>query len=372
MADKELKLKTSWKAQVTKIHFGIHHALSTRLPELIEESERKVVIITDEHIEKLYKRDLEVLDVGIFSFPPGENFKTRETKAMLEDHLFTHNYGRDSIIVGIGGGVVNDVAGFLASTYCRGVPLIQIPTSLLAMVDASIGGKTGVNTPYGKNLVGTFYPPQEVWIDGRFLTTLPERQKINGIVEIIKASLIASPSLFEELFEQVDQWQANALDLLMDLIFESVEIKLDIVERDPEEEKGIRRQLNLGHTFGHALEVLEGYQMEHGEAIAIGTLVSCYISQKMGYLDQTSFERIQEIFKLYNVPLRIQKMHNFDDMMATLIRDKKSLKSSPRVVLLEQIGEVATFDGEYCTEVDFPLLEEAIDWMYERFYHPPQ
>ncbi len=365
--EKELKLKTAWKSQITRIHFGVNAVFETRLPELLDEEESKCVILLDSNIEKFYLDKLEKFDCKVFSFPAGEPSKTRETKSMLEDHLLSHNFGRDSLMIGMGGGVVNDLSGFLASTYCRGIPHIQIPTSLLAMVDAAIGGKTAVNTPYGKNMIGCFFPPKEVWIDGGFLRTLPRTQWTNGIVEIIKASLIASPSLFKSMREDYRKWQQQDLTFIMQRILESVSIKLDVVEKDPEEEKGYRRILNLGHTFGHALETLEDFQIEHGGAVAIGILVSCYISNKMKLLSSKAFEEIKEVFDLYQVPLHLKKRHSIDDLMATLALDKKAVKSSPRLVLIESIGKVAPFNGEYCSEVEFSLLEEAISWMHEKF-----
>lgn len=365
--DKELKLKTHWKNQITRIHFGFNDVLDSKLPELLDEEERKCVILTDSNIESHYMPALEKFDVKVFSFTAGETSKTRETKAYLEDHLLSHKFGRDSLIIGMGGGVVNDVSGFLASTYCRGVSHIQIPTSLLAMVDAAIGGKTAVNTPYGKNLIGSFFPPEHVWIDGKFLSTLPKKQWANGIVEIIKAGLTSSPSLFTAMKENYHKWEEEDFDFIMDRIFESVCVKLDVVEEDPEEEKGMRRILNLGHTFGHVIEMLENYQVEHGEAVAIGTLVSCFISMKMGLLSEEAFREIEEIFHLYQIPMRLSKPLSLDELMGALALDKKAVKGAARMVLLESIGEVAPFNGEYCTEVEFPLLEQAIEWMNEQF-----
>lgn len=350
--DKELKLKTHWKSQLTQIHFGLNDVFETKLPELLDEEERRCVILLDSNIESHYMPMLEKFDVKVFSFPAGEVNKTRETKIFLEDHLLSHKFGRDSLIIGMGGGVVSDVTGFLASTYCRGVAHIQIPTSLLGMVDAAIGGKTAVNTPYGKNLIGAFYPAEEVWIDGKFLSTLPKKQWANGIVEIIKAGLTSSPSLFHAMKEEYHKWESQDLSFIMDRIYESVSVKLDVVEEDPEEEKGIRRILNLGHTFGHAVEMLENYQVEHGEAVAIGILVSCFISRKMNLLSKETFDEIEEIFRLYQIPMALSKHLSLDEVMGALALDKKAVKSSPRMVLLESIGEVAPFDGEYCTEID--------------------
>lgn len=368
--EKELKLKTSWKAQTTHVHFGNDRVFTKLLKPLLDETNHRVVAITDTHVDKLYRDKLESFDIKVFSFPPGEANKSRETKQMLEDHLLSHNFGRDTLILSIGGGVVSDVVGFLASTYCRGVPYILIPTSFLAMVDAAVGGKTGVNTPYGKNLIGTFYPPKEVWIDGIFLKTLPESQWINGLVEMIKAGLIASPSLYNALKDNVELWKKRDLDFIMQRIYESVSIKLDIVEKDPEEERGMRRMLNLGHTFGHALENLEKYTLDHGRAVAIGILTSCYLSKELGYLDEKIFEEIRRLFTLYQIPLYYTKEHTLEQWMAILARDKKSRLGTPRMVLIDEIGSVMPFDGEYCDEIDFSLLEQTLLWMHEQFYRP--
>jgi 3-dehydroquinate synthetase len=197
--DKELKLKIRYKPKTTTIHFGLNFALAKGLTSLLKKIEKRIAIITDHHLDKLYRSKIEQLGLSIFSIEPGETSKSRKTKEILENHLLSHNFGRDSLLIALGGGVIGDITGFLASTYCRGIPYFQIPTSLLAMVDSSIGGKTGVNTPYGKNMIGAFNPPEQVWIDVEFLKTLPERQWTIGIVEMIKASLIASPFLFNSL-----------------------------------------------------------------------------------------------------------------------------------------------------------------------------
>jgi len=368
--EKEIKLKTQWPSSSTVIRFGNDYALKTRLPEILEERKGKVAILTDKTVEELYRSEIEHLDLKIFSFPAGEFSKTRETKQILEDHLLSHQFGRDSLVIGLGGGVVNDLVGFVASTYCRGISLIQIPTTLLGMVDASVGGKTGVNTPYGKNLIGSFYPANEVLIDGCFLSSLPEKQKKTGVVEMIKSGLIDSPSLFRSLQGGFDLWQTGDLDFLMDRIYETVIIKKDIVELDPDEEKGLRRILNFGHTFGHALEQVENYEIEHGEAVAIGILVSCYISIKMGLLDADVMNEVQDIFKQYQIPLRFFKQHPLDEFMGALARDKKSINGNPRFVLLQRMGQACLFEGEYCSHVEFSFLEDAITWMHNQFYRP--
>jgi len=365
--EKELKLKTGRSGSITEIELGIDFALKTRLPEILEERERKVAILTDSLVEKLLAPQIEHLDLKIFSFPAGEASKTRETKQILEDHLLSHNFGKDSLLITLGGGVVSDLGGFVAATYARGVPLIHIPTTLLGMVDAAIGGKTAVNTPYGKNMIGAFHPSEEVLIDGALLSTLPEEEWTNGVVELLKAGLVASPDLFHSLRDHHSQWKERDLPFIMEQIAQGVEIKKGIVEEDPLEEKGIRRILNFGHTIGHALEILEEYALPHGRAVAMGMLVSCYVSEKMGLLAEETVAMIHETFDLYQIPLKLTKEHNLDEFIKILALDKKSLKASPRLVLLDEIGSVAPFEGEYCTEIEFSLLDEALSWMHNQF-----
>lgn len=363
----EHNLKINFPTAHTDVILNYNFVLRKMLPKLLKELELKTAIITDTNVKKIFASQIEHLDVNIFSFPAGENNKTRETKAALEDVLLAHNYGRDSCIIGLGGGVVNDLAGFLASTYCRKIKWIQIPTTLLGMVDASIGGKTGVNTLYGKNMIGSFYFPEIVLVDTKFLETLPEKEQINGIVEILKYGLIKSPQLFYSMRENRDKWNETNSDFIMQTIFQSLSIKAEIVEKDPFEEKGIRMLLNFGHTFGHALETLEEYKIDHGVAVAIGIMMASFISEKMGFLSREDFSLIHETFTIYKVPMQLSKMHSFEDLLATLAIDKKARKSSPRMVLLKKIGQVHPFDGKYCSEVDFEQLENAISWMNQEF-----
>jgi len=365
--DKQIKLKVSHPSHTTQIHFGIDFALSKHIPRMLDETDRKVALITDTQIEKRYGPVLEKLDLKVFSFPEGEAQKNRKTKEMLEDHLLSHQFGRDSLLIGLGGGVVTDLTGFLASNYCRGVPVIFVPTTLLGMVDAAIGGKTGINTPFGKNMIGSFYPPEEVIIDGSFLSTLPKHEWTNGVVELLKAALIASPSLFESMNSQIDLWNAQDLPFIMDQIFEGIQIKKEVVERDPFEKRGERRILNFGHTIGHAIEQFEEYKIPHGQAVAIGILAACYISEKMGLLGSNTRLNIEKAFRLFHIPLEITKEISFDALVKALSIDKKSQGSIPRMVLIEGIGRVAAFNGEYCTQVDFSLIDETLIWIHKNF-----
>lgn len=328
----------------TEIHFGPAWEI---LRALLKESQRKIAVITDENIEKCYSLFLKALEIKVFIIPSGEIHKSRRTKEFLEDTLIAHGFGRDSLIIALGGGVVLDVVGFVAATFCRGVPLMLIPTTLLAMVDACLGGKTALNTSSGKNIIGSFHFPTHVIIDYEFLNSLSAKQLLNGTAEVIKYGLIRSRSLFEKLENDVD---------VKELIPECLMIKKKVIELDPYEKKGYRRILNFGHTIGHALETLENYTIEHGEAIAIGMLIESYLSMKLQFLDQTEFNRISTLLNNLQFPLKLSRRYSMEEMLFALEKDKKGL----RFVLLKRIGEVESFDGEYCTPVDLNLIEEAL------------
>ena len=309
----------------------------------------KFAIITDTHIEKLYGQSLcnhlysLGIDVQLFSFPAGESSKTRATKEKLEDALLLEGFGRDTTIIALGGGVVTDLAGFLASTFCRGVELILIPTTLLAMVDAAIGGKTGVNTELGKNMIGSFYPPHQLLICPEFLKTLPENEWFNGAVEMLKAGLIADAEFFHQ-FSEIPIPQA---------IERALEIKRRIIAQDPHE-KGLRRILNLGHTIGHALETLSNYQISHGKAVAAGIVLEAEISYEMGLLKKEALELIKKRFP------PVERSFDFQALFEVLCRDKKAVDGTPRFVLLQDIGVPYFAEGAYCTEVPREILQKII------------
>lgn len=334
---------------MTKLLFCRDCVLKKKIPQL---REKKIALFTDQTVASLYP--LHFPHAKVFTIPPGEGSKTRQMKEWLEDQLFLHGFGRDTLILAMGGGVVMDLAGFVASTFCRGVPLILIPTTLLGMVDASIGGKTGVNTPHGKNLIGTFYPAEEVWIDELFLSTLPRKQWINGLVEMVKLHLVTP---FKSMGE---------MNLVM--IKEYAEKKKAIIDQDLHE-KGLRRILNFGHTFGHAIEAAENYSIEHGEAVAVGILAACFISEQMGFLK--SLDPIFALFEKQQIPLNMKRAYSLEELLPLMARDKKAANDSIRMVLIEEVGKVCTFNGDYCTPVETDLLKEAIAWINKHFTSLP-
>ncbi len=299
------------------------------------------------------------LDIATFTFPSGEQEKSRERKSELEDLLLSQKFGRDTCMIALGGGVTTDLIGYLASTYCRGVPLVLVPTTLLCMVDASIGGKTGVNTRFGKNLIGTFYPAGHILIDPSILSTLPHSEWTNGLAEVIKYALIRSP----EMFQILRNWNPKDPAYLEIVIHNCVLIKAQVVESDFEEKLGLRRILNFGHTIAHALELLENYRLAHGEAVAIGMLVEAFISVRMGYLPVSSLSEIQTLIQSFPFAFKLSPEITREKMSEALLLDKKSANGLPRFVLLEKIGACKSFGGEYCTQVPQKTLDEAIDWM---------
>lgn len=328
----------------------------------------RFAIITDDRVASLYGQQLYQslisagMDVYLFSFPHGEQSKTRETKEYLENQMFEKGLGRDTCVIAMGGGVVTDVAGFIAATYCRGIPLVMIPTSILGMVDASIGGKTGINVHYGKNLLGCIYQPKRVLIDPLTLQSLPLRELSGGIVEIIKHGLIADYNFFEYLENHSEQLLALDPSVVETAIFESCRIKKEIVEQD-EKENGKRRLLNFGHTVGHALELLTHYAISHGEAVAIGLLVEGFLSVEIGGLKQQSFDAIKKILVQYNLPLTLPSRFSEQTLLDAMSLDKKSLKGQPRFIIIEEIGKPLEYQGNFCTHVKESLIRKSLQWM---------
>lgn len=327
---------------------------------LLKKVSHRFALITDHQVrdlvgEALKKRgEKEGLIIDIFSVPPGEKSKSREWKERLENQMLLGGFGRDSAIIALGGGVVSDLAGFVAATYYRGIPFISIPTTLLGQVDASIGGKVAVNTPKGKNLIGAFYQPRFIFIDTHLLKTLPPAELLSGMAEVIKYALIASKSLFEKLNENTS---------LEEYIHASCKIKIDVIQKDPQE-KGLRRILNFGHTVAHALETLMEYKISHGEAVALGMLAESRMSWKLGYLKEGEFLQIQAMLEKFGFSLRLPSKISGKELVEIMRRDKKAFEGKPRVVLLNKIGEAHPFDGAYCRLVEGHVIEEALEWLH--------
>ncbi|TAA46875.1 3-dehydroquinate synthase [Corallincola spongiicola] len=308
----------------------------------------RVMIVTNETVAPLYLAQLEAAltskKVASVVLPDGESYKTLDTLNQVFTALLEGNHGRDTTVIALGGGVIGDMAGFAAACYQRGVPFIQIPTTLLSQVDSSVGGKTAVNHPLGKNMIGAFYQPQAVFIDTLCLGTLPAREFAAGMAEVIKYGIIADEPFFEWLEQHADELQALQPEALRYAIERCCQIKADIVAAD-ETEKGVRALLNLGHTFGHAIEAEQGYgQWLHGEAVAVGMVLAAKTSLALGLIDEAMYQRQVALIRLYDLPVVPPAEMDFDSFMTHMQRDKKVLQGKLRLILPERIGRCAMFD----------------------------
>jgi 3-dehydroquinate synthase len=282
-------------------------------------------------------------DLPMIEIPSGESSKQFSQLERICNFLAQHRIDRSGMLIAVGGGVVGDLAGFAAAAYLRGIPFVQIPTTLLAMVDSSVGGKTGINIQAGKNLVGAFWQPKAVFADMRFLETLPDREFAAGMAEVIKYGMLYDAELFESLSEGV---ALSASDIrLSHVIKRCCAIKAEIVKADEKEtaSTGGRALLNLGHTFGHAIEAVAGYGTYlHGEAVAIGLHLATQLSVLMGYLDMSSSDRVCHVLEKYNLPTLLRAPLSMDLLMEAMYRDKKVSQGSLKMVVMKVLGEAIT------------------------------
>lgn len=287
--------------------------------------------------------------------PDGEKYKTLDSLNLIFTALLKANHGRDTTIIALGGGVIGDIAGYAAASYQRGVRFIQIPTTLLAQVDSSVGGKTAVNHELGKNMIGAFYQPCTVIIDTQTLTTLPIREVNAGLAEVIKYGAILDYPFFEWLEHQIDALVALQQSELQECIARCCQIKADVVARD-ETEQGDRALLNLGHTFGHAIETHLGYgNWLHGEAVAAGMMMAAVLSEQLGDLTATEVARLEKLLARANLPTYSPDSMNEEDYLPHMMRDKKVLAGKLRLVLLKTLGQAYV-----ATDTDKALVIQAI------------
>lgn len=338
------------------------------LKELAEKSlaqASKIVIITDTTVKSIHGeqllQDLQLSysDTQLIEIPPGETSKSREMKARLEDRLFELGCDRSTLLIALGGGVVTDLVGFVAATFCRGVPFISIPTTLLAMVDASIGGKTGINIPYGKNLIGAFYFPVIAMCDVCFLQSLPKKEIKEGLVEAIKTALVASDLLFQFIAAETSLLFSD-ISVQESLVQSCATIKIKTVLEDETESTGKRRILNFGHTAGHAIERVSSYQISHGTAVAMGIVIASYLSYKEKLLPKDQLDRIIKLLQTFELIDQRAMSFSLDAILKAMETDKKSQEGRPRFVLLKQIGEAESFGGSYCKALPDTLIREAL------------
>jgi len=279
-------------------------------------------------------------DLLTITIPDGEEFKDLIRVEHIYDELLRYKLDRSSALIALGGGVIGDITGFAASTYMRGISSIQIPTTLLAQVDSSVGGKTGVNHKLGKNMIGTFWQPGIVWIDTETLKTLPERELLAGLAEVIKYGIIRDEELFTFLEDNRDKILNLNSDAVTHIIKRSCEIKAEVVSKD-ERESGLRAILNYGHTIGHAIETVTGYtRFLHGEAVAIGMYLEAKLSQILGVIDKEDVRRIKALIDSYGIPSGTPEDININALLSSMKLDKKAVAGALKFILPEKIGKV--------------------------------
>ena len=319
----------------------------------------KVVIVTNNVVGPLYTDKLlnclTGKDVTVIEIEDGEHNKTLQTYEMVISRLLEMHAGRDTTLIALGGGVVGDLSGFVAACYQRGIPFIQVPTTLLSQVDSSVGGKTAVNHPLGKNMIGAFYQPKAVLIDTDTLATLPAREFSAGMAEVIKYGIIYDAAFFEWLEANIDALKSKNQEALEKAIYRCCEIKAEIVAQD-EKESGIRALLNLGHTFGHAIEAEMGYgTWLHGEAVATGIVLASLTAQQKGWLSASEVRRIKSLLAAFDLPLAVPKEMHTADFMRHMAHDKKVKAGKIRFIIPKNIGHAVVTD-----EVDEALVDTVV------------
>ena len=321
---------------------------------------KQVMIVSNATVAPLYlqryQTAIEALDkrVATCILPDGEKYKDSQHLNLIFDALLEAGFNRDCTVLALGGGVIGDMAGFASACFQRGVYFIQVPTTLLSQVDSSVGGKTGINHPLGKNMIGAFQQPQVVLADMSQLVTLPDRELSAGLAEVIKYALLGDESFLVWLEENMDALVARDEKLLAEAVYRSCAHKARIVAND-EKEQGERALLNLGHTFGHAIESYMGYGVWlHGEAVATGMVMAADLSQRMGWISQEDLERTKKIISRAQLPIVCPKIP-LDDFLAYMAHDKKVLNGQLRLVLLKQLGEAVI-----TRDFDLELMKQAI------------
>ena len=327
----------------------------------------RYAIVTDANVGALYADRVrqgfgDPGNAQVLTIPPGESNKTRETWSRLTDQMLERGFGRDSAVVALGGGVVGDLAGFVAATFMRGIPVVQVPTTLVAMVDAAIGGKTAVDTPAGKNLVGVFHAPAAIVVDPQVLGTLPLKELRAGFAEVVKHGVIADEPYFRRVAGSAEKLLAKggtAGDTMLDAIVHSIEIKAGIVSRD-EREEGLRKTLNFGHTIGHAIELLSGFSLLHGEAIAIGMALEGRLAERAGVAEPGTADAIIGALRAFSLPTTLPDSFESDAVIAAMGSDKKARAGKTRFALPSRIGRMAGEETGWTVAVDNDQLREVL------------
>ena len=321
---------------------------------------RNIFLITDETVAKLYGRRMlsafhaAGANAALLDIPPGEQSKSAAKVYALHSQLLGQRIKRDSVIIALGGGVVGDLAGFVAATILRGVTCIQIPTTLLAQVDSSVGGKVGIDHPLGKNLIGAFHQPAAVYIDPTVLRTLPVAEFRNGLAEMVKIAAALDTKLFADLERIGSRLRRTSTTILTRLIARSVGLKASVVRRD-EFESGLRKTLNLGHTIGHAIEAASAYRIKHGAAVAMGMAAEARIASELGILAEADYSRLIGLLSTLGLPVRVPRLPQPEKLLPALDADKKGGSRGARFVLLKKIGQ-SVID----VDVPTPFIREVL------------
>jgi 3-dehydroquinate synthase len=324
-----------------------------------------VFVVTDSNVGPLYGAPLVSslakagLRATLLQVRAGEKSKTRETKARLEDRMLALGAGRDSAVIALGGGMITDLAGFTAATLHRGVPFVAVPTTLLAMVDAAVGGKTAVDHPRGKNLIGAFHPPRAVFADVATLATLPERQFRSGLAEVVKTAVLGDEALFRRLERSPAAFLMRHPGALADLVAACCRVKGRVVEAD-ERESNLRAVLNFGHTLGHALELLSAYRLPHGEAVSIGMALESRAAAAAGILLWKEADRIVALLKALGLPVRPRGRFSPARVLSAARSDKKARGGELRYALPRRIGRMASKKGRYALPLPDSLVLEVL------------
>ena len=317
-------------------------------------SGRKIMVVTNETVAPLYAAQVMALFDGqpVFQcvLPDGEQHKTVANWQTILDALAAHQFNRTDLLVSLGGGVICDMTGYAAASWMRGMDFIQIPTTLLSQIDASVGGKTGINHPQGKNMIGAFHQPRAVIINVSTLATLPDREFNAGIGEAIKYGGINQPAFFQWLADQAAAINSHQPDALQSLIAQCCQFKADIVEQD-ETEQGVRALLNLGHTFGHAIETATHYRYLHGEAVAIGMVMAATLSAQLGHCSMDIRKRLENLLQAFDLPIKLNQETSAQTLLELMKSDKKVVNDQHRLILMKGMGQAFIAEGVSDAEI---------------------
>ena len=373
MTDKAAPIAVTTSGASGPYQVLVGRGLLGSLAPLLEEyaPAHRYALVSDSNVAALYGEStiLQLKDAGLsadlFTFEAGERRKNRTTWSELTDRLLHAGFGRDSCLIAMGGGVTGDLGGFVAATYMRGIPVVQVPTSLVAMIDASIGGKTGVDVEAGKNLVGAFHAPNLVVADPDVVASLPRAERAQGMIEAVKHGAIMDDTYFDELDREMPVLLDGDPASLERAVARSVELKSAVVSED-EREVGRREILNFGHTLGHAVEAACSFRVPHGTAVACGMILEASLGVSLGVTGPAVVERLEQVLGRVGLPVRIPDGAAPNDIMTYLASDKKVRHGRTRFVLLSRIGAVHFADGSWSQAVD----EDAVLGLVNAFVQP--